>query len=508
MGRLTKGTIWVIVLATIAAVAGAAAAVMTFMSLGSEGSEYSVCDEDGLLLQPQGPAARSVAPAADTGGPPGTEYETLNGEQLQNATTIINVGVDAGVSEFGLVVAIATAMQESKLVNVDYGDRDSLGLFQQRPSTGWGTPEQVQDPVFASRAFFGGPGSPHWLAPTNRAEPPGLLDIVGWESMTVAEAAQAVQRSAFPDAYAQWEQMARITVAGVTGGDIDDIVLCGPGEAMTCPATNLDAEAGLTPDALRVLRCLAQEYTYPDIAGFAGVGDRPANPDSDHPAGRAVDVLFIQGGAMNRPKGNEIAQWVVDHASALGVKYVIWYERIWSAERSDEGWRPYEHPSGADDDTSAHRDHIHVSVYGNSAGTGVGSWVNPVQGTYTITARFGSCGDLWQACHTGIDLASPAARPIVAAAAGQVTTFADLGGTSYGRYITVTHPDGTETWYAHLEAYAPSLGVDDQVAAGQLLGYMGATGNVTGRHLHFEVRPAGGAPTDPAPWMADHGVEL
>jgi hypothetical protein len=105
------------------------------------------------------------------------------------------------------VIALAAAMQESGLRNLDYGDRDSLGLFQQRPSTGWGTPAQVTDPVYASKLFFGGPSNP------NKGKTRGLLDIKGWQSMTVTQAAQAVQISAYPDAYAKWETSARAWLA-------------------------------------------------------------------------------------------------------------------------------------------------------------------------------------------------------------------------------------------------------------------------------------------------------
>jgi hypothetical protein len=93
-------------------------------------------------------------------------------------------------------------MQESWLRNLDWGDRDSLGLFQQRPSTGWGTPEEVHDPVRAARAFYGGPSDP------NGENSRGLLDIDGWHDMSFADAAQAVQISAYPERYAQWEQPA------------------------------------------------------------------------------------------------------------------------------------------------------------------------------------------------------------------------------------------------------------------------------------------------------------
>lgn len=127
----------------------------------------------------------------------------LTEEMRANVRLIVDVGRGLGVSDEALVVAIAAAGQESGLRNVEHGDRDSLGLFQQRPSQGWGTREQVLDPVRAATAFFGGPTNP------NPGRTKGLLDIAGWESMSVAEAAQAVQRSAFPNHYAKWEAVAR-----------------------------------------------------------------------------------------------------------------------------------------------------------------------------------------------------------------------------------------------------------------------------------------------------------
>ena len=105
-----------------------------------------------------------------------------------NARIIIDVGRALGVTDQGIVIALAAATQESSLRNVHYGDLDSLGLFQQRPSQGWGTPEEVLDPVRAATAFYGGP-------PTRTPERTlGLLDIAGWESMSVTQAAQAVQQ--------------------------------------------------------------------------------------------------------------------------------------------------------------------------------------------------------------------------------------------------------------------------------------------------------------------------
>ncbi|MCC3771532.1 C40 family peptidase [Streptomyces sp. UNOC14_S4] len=126
------------------------------------------------------------------GGKVSVEGLELPAEQIPNAKTIVATGVAMHIPERGQIVALATAMQESRLRNLNYGDLDSLGLFQQRPSAGWGTPAQVRDPVYASTKFY-----------------KALLEVRGWESMTVTQAAQAVQRSAFPDAYAQWEPLAR-----------------------------------------------------------------------------------------------------------------------------------------------------------------------------------------------------------------------------------------------------------------------------------------------------------
>lgn len=119
-------------------------------------------------------------------------------DQLTNAATIVAVGKQMNVPEPGWVVAIAAALQESELHNLDYGDRDSLGLFQQRPSQGWGTPAQIMNPAYAATQFYR-----------------HLLALPGWQQMSVNDAAQTVQRSGFPDAYAPHEQAARVILAAV-----------------------------------------------------------------------------------------------------------------------------------------------------------------------------------------------------------------------------------------------------------------------------------------------------
>ncbi|GAA1859677.1 hypothetical protein [Brevibacterium marinum] len=123
----------------------------------------------------------------------------LTQAQVDNARTIIAVGKGSELSTQAQKIAVMTALQESSLRNLDDGDKDSAGLFQQRPSFDWGTSEQVTDPVYASKSFYGvNPSCPN----------PGLLQIEGWKTMDPGEAAQAVQGSGHPDAYDKWETLA------------------------------------------------------------------------------------------------------------------------------------------------------------------------------------------------------------------------------------------------------------------------------------------------------------
>lgn len=128
-------------------------------------------------------------------------------------------------------------------------------------------------------------------------------------------------------------------------------------------------------------------------------------------------------------------------------------------------------------------------------------WVLPVTG-YRLSARFGQASSLWSSTHTGLDFAGPSGSTIVSVAAGTVTSSGYEG--AYGNRTIVTLEDGTEIWYCHQSRVAVNVG--DKVAPGQTIGYTGSTGNVTGPHLHLEVRPAGGGPVDPEAALREHGV--
>jgi hypothetical protein len=142
-------------------------------------------------LQPTGPACTFTANGQRYG---------LDRAQVANAMTIAPSATSLGLPHHAVTVALAAAFQESGLNDLAHGDRDSVGLFQQRPSQGWATPAQLVDTRYSSDAFL-------------RA----LSHVAGWESIPVAEAAQRVQRSAKPNAYARWEAEARALARAVTG---------------------------------------------------------------------------------------------------------------------------------------------------------------------------------------------------------------------------------------------------------------------------------------------------
>jgi len=184
----------------------------------------------------------SICTAGFNGGSPHTA--NLSAAQLGNAQIIAEVGLSMGVPAPGETIAIATALQESGLQNLNYGDRDSLGLFQQRPSQGWGSPAQILTPVYAARQFY-----------------TRLLQVPGWRSMSTTDAAQAVQRSGFPSAYAKWQDEAHALAAAFTGGlkctpqDSTDVTVA----AAAAKATGYHVPAGVpAPIATAISFALAQ----------------------------------------------------------------------------------------------------------------------------------------------------------------------------------------------------------------------------------------------------------
>jgi len=268
-------------------------------------------------------------------------------EQAENAALIAAIGVRRGLPARAVSIALATAYQESKISNIEHGDRDSIGLFQQRPSQGWGTAEQILDPVFATNAFYD-----------------ALVKIDGYESMRITEAAQKVQRSAFPEAYQDHAEDARALASALTGNS--------PGGTFTCVvrhdlADESDAlnAAGLTARAATVRADLNGAFGKLSVGGFAPGGVTTGHQKgSAHYEGRAIDVFVRPISTANKRKGWAIAAYLLAQADRLGINHVIFDDKIWTAgAQSEKGWRDYD-PGDAPGDRAIleHRDHVHVDV--------------------------------------------------------------------------------------------------------------------------------------------------
>jgi hypothetical protein len=269
---------------------------------------------------------------------------SLDIEQADNAAVIAGVAVRRELPARAVSIALATAYQESDIRNLDHGDRDSLGLFQQRPSQGWGTPKQTQNPYHSTNRFYD-----------------ALVKVDGYESMEITDAAQEVQRSAFGDAYADHEADARVLASTLTGYSP---------AGFACVVRHDDAEvqdllrSGLTPRAAAVRRDLRRTFGRLPLGGFQPGGVTSGHMEgSAHYDGRAIDIFFRPASQPNQRHGWAVAQYLVARANDLGIETVIYDDRIWTAGlRSEAGWREYDEPSGPNQPTLEHRDHVHVDV--------------------------------------------------------------------------------------------------------------------------------------------------
>lgn len=214
-------------------------------------------------------------------------------EQAQNAATIAAVGKRMGLPDHAVTIALATALQESGLRNLPYGDRDSLGLFQQRPSQGWGTVAQVRDPVHASNAFYD-----------------ALVKIQGYQTLPITQVAQRVQHSAYPQAYAEHELEARAYASALSGSSP---------AALTCDL-GTDAVPSGAAGVVPFTRALAREQL----------------------AVRATPMAGVVGVRLTAPTSTtawSLAQWSVASSGRLGVARVYVDGRMWS-RATPSAWSP------------------------------------------------------------------------------------------------------------------------------------------------------------------------
>ncbi|WP_225632255.1 heavy metal transporter [Streptomyces solaniscabiei] len=265
-----------------------------------------------------------------TGGAPGckvvsgeddrTVYE-FTPEQAVNAATITAVGTARDLPERAVTIALATALQESALRNIDYGDRDSLGLFQQRPSQGWGTPKEIMDPAYSAGMFYD-----------------HLVEVPGYTRLPLTVAAQRVQRSGFPDAYAKHEPDATLLAAALTGRSA---------ATLTCEGRP-GAHRAEGPEAVRaaLVRDFGRDVLQP-AGAEVGTSTEPgptASPGARGGSDGRTVTLPVGGGHGSgtdrsaERRGWQLAHWAVANASALRIERVTYAGRQWTAGNTDSKW--------------------------------------------------------------------------------------------------------------------------------------------------------------------------
>jgi hypothetical protein len=231
----------------------------------------------------------------------------LTQSQAANATTIAAVATSRALPERAVTIALATAMQESQLDNLDHGDRDSLGLFQQRPSQGWGTERQILDPVYSTNEFYD-----------------GLVKIKGYSRLPLTVAAQKVQKSGYPQAYAKHEADATMLAAALVGRK---------GAALSCTtgAGRADSAGGPAGDPALVTTALRREFGVRTLPRTAAAPLHTLSVPAA-PAGGGAPGDTIR-------RGWQLAQWSVAHAHDLKVSAVSFSDMQWQAAHSGSGWR-------------------------------------------------------------------------------------------------------------------------------------------------------------------------
>lgn len=260
-----------------------------------------------------GPGCKVVSGRQD-----GEQYE-FTPEQAVNAATIAAVGTGRGMPERAVAIALATSLQESGLRNIEHGDRDSLGLFQQRPSQGWGTQKQILDPTYAANIFY-----------------EHLAKVPDYTKLPLTVAAQRVQRSGFPEAYAKHEPDAALLAAALTGSSPATLTCQGRVDATTVRAAG--------PDAVRaaLVRDFGRDVLQP--AGAEVGGGTSASSPAPGAGARTVTLPVAAGtspakGRSAERRGWQLAHWAVANATALHIERVSFGGREWVAGNTDSQWR-------------------------------------------------------------------------------------------------------------------------------------------------------------------------
>lgn len=424
-----------------------------------------------------------------------------SGEQLKNAAYILKAGKDLGLGLRDQTIGVMTAMGESSLRVIDYGDAvgpDSRGLFQQRANGAWGSYADRMNPYVSATNFF-------------RA----LLQVSDRANVEPTIVAHRVQRNADPYHYTKfWDAaVAVVNALRASAGSLAAADVQLPAASGTQTHYPLGP---VQPQTQALADGLGHKFGVRDIGGW-----RAQDPYPDHPSGLAIDLMVYR----DRAKGQAIADYARANAEVLGVQYVMWYGHIWNLSRADEGWRVV---ADRGSPTANHEDHVHITLRGDAqpvnqlpnggdVATGcpaVGStgevnaqgWTAPAIGP--ISSPYG-----WRVhpitgvrkLHTGVDIAPGCGKPIYAVNNGVVVSVTHPA--AYGNLVTIDHGGGILTRYGHMYDDGVLVHAGEHVAAGQQIAKVGSNGWSTGCHVHLEIL-LNGSIVNPQTYLAQQGVEL
>ena len=478
-----------------------------------------------IVLGTPGPSFRCPAVSSSVGGNGVTvdpaalpaQIGVWNRDQLAIAATVINAAAQAGVDRWTQQLAVAVAMKESSLTNLNHGDavrNDTIGVFQIGPEHG--AYEDRMNPTWATQNFL-----------------TRLQAVPGYHSLSPSLAAHKAQRNADPDAYtSMWDDashvldgLANITTASSTTNTM-------AATQATTPTTGSYSLGNVKPVAQKVADALGPQFGITTIYGWRDPGSERYD-QAGHPSGLALDFM-INDIPHGDATGNQLADYLIANADSIGVRYIIWKQRSWTPARNS--WKPMEDRGSP---TQNHMDHVHLSLNPDANGvTGTAGDASSLSATtsncsttntntLTLAGNPGAIGAQgWAApigvapgkrsfgyrmhpvyhvmkLHEGQDYGANCGTPIYATAAGTVTFAGTRGG--YGHLITLDHGNGITSRYGHMYGDGLLVKVGDQVSAGQHIANVGNDGTSTACHLHFEIR-TNNTPTDPLTWLNQHGV--
>lgn len=456
---------------------------------GAQQAQQQACTPDGVLYDPVSTNA-------------GQSPDFKEAEQIKHAKMIIGIGLSRKLSKRDIKIALMVAMQESNLRNLPYGDRDSLGIYQQRPSQGWGTTEQIMNPVYAINKFYD-----------------ALEKVKNRTNMSLFEVAIEVQRpnrEAYASRWGLFDKPSDKFLEGVSSKDeVDSVNVALPEAGCTDSLGDVEiaVQAALTQvgkpyrwsktssdrgfDASELSQWAYKQAgtTLPDSAAKQFKSGPAVKKPGKGTENEWLDVLrrgdLLFWSDTNKAKPSLVSIYIGSGEMIIATSpnaevEVVDFRKINSLGRLIGATRPIDDTKNSQADGGKH-DGWRWPLKSTEITSPFGMRFHPALGIYRL--------------HDGTDFAAAVGTPVYAAHSGTVTFVGTWSGG--GNVVTIDHGGGVETSFLHLDSYSVKQG--DKVSAGQQVALSGNTGLSTGPHLHFMLH-VDGKGTDPVVYLKQFGL--